>query len=78
MAVLVPFEQISAEALSNLMADYVTRDGTDYGFVELSQAQKVQRLHSQLSKGEALIVFDELSESFDILTKEQWRQRQTF
>lgn len=32
---MVPWDQLSAEALRGLIEEFVTRDGTDYGEVEV-------------------------------------------
>jgi uncharacterized protein YheU (UPF0270 family) len=46
---------------------FVLREGTDYGERELSLAEKVARVMTQLKKGEANIVFDPESESISIV-----------
>ncbi len=43
--------------------EFVTRDGTDYGEVEVSLDAKVAQVHSQLKSDEAVIVFDQKTET---------------
>jgi uncharacterized protein YheU (UPF0270 family) len=51
-------DQLSAEALSGLVEEFVTRDGTDYGVAEASVDEKVAQVIAQLRSGEARLVFD--------------------
>jgi len=56
-AVKIPYKQLSSEALQGIIEEFVTRDGTDYGEVEVSLETKVTQIHSQLKSGKAVIVF---------------------
>ncbi len=67
MAMIIPHEQLSAQALQGLIEDFVTRDGTDYGEQEASLATKVIQVQRQLLRGEIVIVFDEQTESVSLL-----------
>lgn len=66
---IIPHEQISADALQGLIEEFITRDGTDYGETEVSLTQKVEQVKRQLARGDIVIVFDPASESVSILTK---------
>jgi len=68
---LIAPENLSPAALSALIEDFVTRDGTDYGRHEVSLSRKAEQLRGQLSRGEVVIVFDEDSESVSLMTREQ-------
>ena len=37
---IIPYHELSQAALQALMEDFVTRDGTDYGLVEMSMQGK--------------------------------------
>lgn len=37
---IIPWQEISADALSNLIREFVLREGTDYGESEVSLEQK--------------------------------------
>ena len=67
----VPISDISAEALTGLLEEYVSRDGTDYGEVEVSIDEKTKALHKQLEMGELLILFDPKTQELDIVMREQ-------
>ena len=49
------------------MEEFVTRDGTDYGFVESSVAAKVAEVLAQLASGEARLVFDPETETANVV-----------
>lgn len=66
----VPWQRISADALQNIMEEFITREGTDYGQRELSLEDKVARLQQQIECGEVLIVFDEDTQSCQLVLKE--------
>ncbi len=66
-AVIVPFEQLEPETLDNLIEEFVTRDGTDYGEVEVSLETKIFQVLNQLKSKKAVIVFDSQIETSTIL-----------
>jgi len=66
---IIPYEQISNDALQGLIEEFITREGTDYGEAEISLAQKVEQIKRQLKRGDIVIVFDPASETVSILTK---------
>jgi len=66
---IIPYQQISPDALQGLIEEFITREGTDYGEIEVSLAQKVSQVERQLAHGDIVIVFDSASESVSILTK---------
>lgn len=69
----IPLDQLTPEALRGLVEEFVTRDGTDYGTVELGTEEKVARLLAQLEAGEACIVFDPEEERTHVVTAREWR-----
>jgi len=64
---LIPHEQLSAEALNNLIEEFVTRDGTDYGEEEAPLSEKILQVLRQLQQGDVVILFDDESSSFNII-----------
>ncbi|EJC6737125.1 hypothetical protein CRN32_20705 [Vibrio vulnificus] len=69
---IVPWQQISPEALSNLIREFVLREGTDYGESEYSLEEKIAQVQQQLESGEAVVVFSELHETVDIQLKQKF------
>lgn len=65
---IIPVERLSAEAVQGLIEEFITREGTDYGEVEISLADKVEQIRGQLARGEVVIVFDAVLESVSIKT----------
>ena len=66
--IVIPHHELSAEALIGVIRAFVLREGTDYGERELTLAEKVANVRTQLDTGEAQIVFDPDSASVDIVT----------
>jgi len=50
---------------------FVTRDGTDYGEVEILLETKIVQVLAQLKSGKAVIVFDQETESCTVLRRGQ-------
>jgi len=67
---VVPYTRLAPETLRRLAAEYVTRDGTDYGAIERTLEEKVDRLLRQLERGEAAIVYDEATETINIVPRD--------
>lgn len=65
--VVIPYRELSPEALRGVIESFVLREGTDYGEREVSLAQKVADVKRQLERGEARIVFDPNTETVDIV-----------
>jgi uncharacterized protein len=65
----VPHVQIPPDVLRRLVEEFVTRDGTDYGAVERTLAEKVALVMRQLDDGEAAIVVDPETETIDIVAR---------
>ncbi|GAA05205.1 MULTISPECIES: YheU family protein [Photobacterium] len=68
---IIPWQDIAPETLTNLIEQFVLREGTDYGETEMSLESKVNVVLNQLKSGEAVIVFSELHESVDIKLRNQ-------
>ena len=63
----VPYKSLAPSTLEKLLEHYILREGTDYGSVELSMEQKVERLQKQLELGRVKIVYDQDSDSCNII-----------
>lgn len=75
-ALIIPPEHLSADALNGVIEAFIAREGTDYGEVELSFAEKIEQVRKQLQRGDAVIVFDVLTESCTLMTLQGWRDFQ--
>jgi uncharacterized protein len=65
--VVVPYTELSEEALRGVLESFVLREGTEYGERDFSLDQKVAQVINQLRRGEARIVFDPQSQTIDIV-----------
>lgn len=66
-AVKIPYDQLSVKALKGVVEEFVTRDGTDYGIIEVPLEAKAAQVLNRLKSGEAVIVFDPETETCTIL-----------
>ena len=62
----IPVSQLSQQALRGIVEAFVLREGTDYGPEMYSLADKCERVHEQLRKGEAELCFDPATNTIDI------------
>tara|TARA_Y100001956_G_scaffold81495_1_gene99221 strand:+ start:3386 stop:3598 length:213 start_codon:yes stop_codon:yes gene_type:complete len=69
---IVPWQQIDPETLDNLIREFVLREGTDYGTIEVSLQSKIDQIKKQLESGDAVVVFSELHETVDIQLKNKF------
>jgi uncharacterized protein YheU (UPF0270 family) len=65
---------LSPDTLQGLLEEYATRDGTDYGEVEVALSERVAQAMRQLRSGDIVIVFDALSESVSLLGRREAQQ----
>ncbi len=66
-ALKIPYDQLNSDTLHGVIEEFVTRDGTDYGEVEVSLETKISQVLRQLKSGKAVIVFDQATETCNIL-----------
>nr|WP_010132740.1 YheU family protein [Microbulbifer agarilyticus] len=67
---IIPFKQLPPETLQNLLEEYATRDGTDYGEREVSLDAKVSSLRRQLEDKTIVIWFEPGEESVNLILAE--------
>ncbi|CDG22833.1 conserved protein of unknown function [Xenorhabdus poinarii G6] len=70
---IIPWQQLEADTLLNLIESFVLREGTDYGEQEKTLEQKVQDIKRQLERGDVLLVWSELHETVNIMPKDMLR-----
>jgi uncharacterized protein len=68
----VPLEALSPEALQGIIDEFISREGTDYGAVELSHEAKIRRIRNQLENEDLKIIYDPQTESVTIVTLRDW------
>lgn len=70
----MPSEQLSQEALAGIIENFIQREGTDYGAVEISSEKKSEQIRKQIERGDIKIVFDLNTETLNLLTKTQFNR----
>lgn len=64
----IPYDQLSADTLTAILEEYASREGTEYGEVDYSLAQKVTMLRKQLERGDVGISFDTQTETCSLIS----------
>ena len=59
----IPYQSLDPETLQALLEEIITRDGTDYGEVELTLEQKITQALRALEEGKACIKFNVKTET---------------
>jgi uncharacterized protein YheU (UPF0270 family) len=62
----IPHTALEPDTLRNLVEEFVTREGTDYGDYTGSLADKVRQVLRQIESGRAVILYDADSASCHI------------
>jgi len=73
--VRIPPEQLSPETLTAVIEEFITREGTDYGKTDIAFEHKIESVRKQIEAGKALILFDEATQSCNILSRNDPRVR---
>jgi len=68
---IIPYDELSPEALQGLIEQFVSRDGIDSGHAKTSLIQKVATVKSHLKNGRIFIVFDSDSRTWNILSNDE-------
>jgi len=71
---IIPLEQLSNDILTAIIEDFILREGTEYGVIDVSKKDKIAQVKKQLEQGSAVLVYSELHESVNIMQKEQFQQ----
>ena len=66
---IIPWQELEIDTLTNIVESFILREGTDYGIAELSLSDKTENLLNQIRQGSAVIVWSELHETIDIKNK---------
>ena len=66
----VPPEMLSDDALRGVCLEFVSREGTDYGHVDVTMEQKVEQVMAAVKRGDVLINFDDQTQSCNLVRKQ--------
>jgi len=64
---IIPYEKLDSEVLESLIEEFVSREGTDSGYAEGSLEENVFLIKDQLKKKQAFIVYDEKTQTCNIV-----------
>ena len=73
----IPHTALAPDTLRNLVEEFVTREGTDYGAQVFSLDDKVRHVMRQLEQGRAVIVYDSETETCHIHQRDGFSRQQT-
>ena len=65
----VPYLDINPETLRNMVEEFVSRDGSDWGDTGGSMEDKIKQVLRQFESGKIKVVFDLTSQSANIVSK---------
>lgn len=71
---LIPYQELNPDTLQALIEAFVLREGTDYGDSDLSLADKVSLVMTQLQRGVVVICYSEQEESVDLLNVQDYQR----
>jgi uncharacterized protein YheU (UPF0270 family) len=62
----IPVNKLSPEALQGVINEFISRDGTDYGEMEVSPETIFKHVKDKLETGLAVLIFDDEAETTNI------------
>ncbi|MEE8399161.1 MAG: YheU family protein [Desulfobacterales bacterium] len=72
---IVPYRELSPEALDGLIEEFVTRDGTDTGYTKNTLEQNVEMVKRQLIRGTVVVVYDAETQTANLVPKDELKDR---
>ena len=67
---IIPVDKLSFEALQGVIEEYISRDGTDYGDIEVSLEIKFRQVKDKLENGSAVLIFDDETSTINIFLRD--------
>jgi uncharacterized protein len=62
----IPVNRLSPEALRGVIEEFIAREGTDYGEIEVSPETSFRQVKRRLDNGSAVLIFDDEAETTNI------------
>ena len=66
-AVKIPIAQLTPETLQSVIEEFITREGTDYGKIEVPLDTKLRQVKNLLESGMAVLIYDAETQTCNIL-----------
>jgi uncharacterized protein len=64
---IIPIDRLDPGVLRGVIEEFVSREGTDYGEIETLRETKIGQVKRKLEKGLAVLVFDDETETTNVL-----------
>ena len=71
MPIKIEVSHLEADTLTNILSEFILRNGTDYGAHEIQMAKKIEQLRQQLHHDKLVLVYDESTDSCTLLPPDQ-------
>jgi len=68
---VIPYQRLAPETLVALIESFISREGTDYGVTEVALKSKVEQIKSQIVAEKVVIVYDQDSDTINLLRREE-------
>jgi len=65
---IIPVNKLSPEALQGVIQEFISREGTDYGELEVPTETKFRQVNQKLENGLAVLIFDDETETTNIFS----------
>ena len=63
---IIPANKLNPEALQGVIQEFISREGTDYGEIEVPTGTKFRQVNQKLENGLAVLIFDDETETTNI------------
>jgi len=63
---VIPVHKLSTKALQGVIEEFISRNGTDYGAIEVPLETSFRQVKNKLKNGSAVLVFDDETETTNI------------
>ena len=63
---IIPVNRLNPKALQGVIEEFISRDGTDYGEIEISPEANFRQVKHKLENGLAVLIFDDETETTNI------------
>lgn len=70
---IIPWQDLSTDALDGIIESFVLREGTDYGEQERDFDAKKKDILTQIQGGQIVIVYSELHESINLMPADMFK-----
>ena len=65
-AVKIPVDRLTPETLQGVVEEFITREGTDYGKIEVPLDTKLRQVKNLLKSGMAVLIYDSETQTCNI------------